>query len=188
MSKYESEQKCQEGLSTPGYWSGMNAAEQADAARSNIYPCADFLGSWTEPNIVYAYKAEGNYPQVQYINSAGPNALFVVGGTSIPSTGQATPGPYVARINPISGEQVWRTYLENANTDNVFQGGTNLNILPNGRIIYAWNTKIALLDPITGAIRRPLIGWVGALCAATIAAQTNVTSAVVRAIGRIRLE
>ena len=62
------------------------------------------------------------------------------------------PGPYVARINPISGQQVWRTYLENGNVDNVFMGGTNLNILPNGNIVFAWNYKIALLDPSTGAI------------------------------------
>jgi hypothetical protein len=106
----------------------------------------------TEPNIVYTYKAEGNYPQVQYINNAGPNAMFIVGGTSPASTGPVAPGPYVARINPISGEQVWRTYLENANVNNVFVGGTNLNILPNGNIVFAWNYKIALLDPVTGAI------------------------------------
>lgn len=152
LSLYEQEQKCQEGLSTPGYLSAMNAAEQADAARSNIYPCADFLGSRTEPNVVYAYKAEGYYPQVQYVNSDGPNGLYVVGGTSAPSTGPVTPGPFVAKVDPISGEQVWRTYLENGNTENVFVGGTNLNILENGNIVFAWTDKIALLDPDTGAI------------------------------------
>ena len=154
LSRYESEQRCQESLDTPGYWSAMNAAEQADAERSNIYPCADFLGSHTEDNVVYAYKAEGSYPQVQYVNSAGPNEMYIVGGTSAPSTGRMTPGPYVARVNPISGEQVWRTYLENGNVNNVFMGGTNLNILASGKIIYAWNHKIALLDPANGAILR----------------------------------
>lgn len=152
VTLYESEQRCQEGIDTPGYWSAINAAEQADAERSNIYPCADFLGSYTEENIVYAYKAEGTYPQVQYVNSAGPNEMYVVGGTSAPSTGPMTPGPYVARINPISGEQLWRTYMENGNVNNVFMGGTNLNILPDGNIIYAWNHRIALLDRETGAI------------------------------------
>ena len=152
ISKYGPEQSCQGGLSTPGYLSGINAAEQADAARSNIYPCADFLGSPTRPNVVYVHKAEGTYPQVQYVNNAGPNAMFVVGGTSTESTGAVFPGPYVARINPISGQQVWRTYLENGNVNNVFMGGTNLNVLPNGDIVYAWNYKIALLDPSTGAI------------------------------------
>ncbi len=152
LSRYESEQKCQENISTPGYWSGINAAEMTDAARSGVYPCADFLGSQTEDNVVYTYKAEGTYPQVQYVNSDGPNGMFVVGGTSAASTGPVAPGPYVARIDPISGEQVWRTYLENGNVNDVFVGGTNLNILENGNIVFAWNYKIALLDRATGAI------------------------------------
>ena len=152
LSKYASEQKCQESLSTPGYLSGMNAAEMTDAQRSGVYPCADFLGSRTEDNVVYTYKAEGSYPGVQYVNNDGPNGMFVVGGTSPPSTGLMTPGPYVARIDPISGAQVWRTYMENGNVNNVFMGGTNLNFLPNGNIVFAWNHKIALLDRDSGAI------------------------------------
>jgi hypothetical protein len=154
LSLYDAEQSCQESLDTPGYWSAMNGAEQADAQRSNIYPCVDFLGSWNEPNVVYAYKAEGFYPQVQYVNSAGPNEMYVVGGTSPASTGPVAPGPYVARIDPITGAQVWRTYMENANVDNVFVGGTNLNILSNGNIVFAWNYRIALLDRDTGSIIR----------------------------------
>ena len=122
LSKYASEQKCQQGLSTPGYLSAMNAAEMTDAQRSGVYTCADFLGSRTEDNVVYTYKAEGSYPQVQYVNNDGPNGMFVVGGTSPPSTGLMTPGPYVARINPISGEQVWRTYLENGNVNERLHG------------------------------------------------------------------
>lgn len=152
LSAYEQEQSCQEKISTPGYFSAINAAEQADAARSNIYPCADFLGSQTEPNVVYTYKADGNYPQIQYVNSDGPNGMYVVGGTSTPSTGRVAPGPFVARVDPISGEQVWRTYVENGNTENVFVGGTNLNILENGNIVFAWTDKIALLDRATGKI------------------------------------
>ena len=152
LSLYAKEQSCQEGISTPGYWSATNAAEETDAQRSGLYPCADFLGSRTEPNIVYTYKAQGNYPQVQYINNDGPNGMYVVGGTLAAGTGRVYPGPFVARIDPISGEQVWRTYLQNSNTENVFAGGTNLNILDNGRIVFAWNHKIALLDRKTGAI------------------------------------
>ena len=58
----------------------------------------------------------------------------------------------MARIDPISGEQVWRTYVENLNVDNTFIGGTNLNILSNGKIVYAFGDKIVLLDRDTGAI------------------------------------
>ncbi len=152
LSTYAKQQRCQERISTPGYWEAMNAAEQTDGQRSNVYPCVEFPGSLTEPNIVYTYKAEGNYPQVQYINNDGPNRMYVVGGTSTGSTGLVDPGPFVARINPISGEEVWRTYMENGNTEKVFVGGTNLNILENGLIAFSWTNKIALIDRITGEI------------------------------------
>ena len=152
LSRYQSEQSCQQGISTPGYWSALNGAELTDAQRSGIYPCADFLGSHTQPNTVYAYKAEGYYPNVYYINNDGPNGTYVVGGAPPPSTGRSAPGPFVARIDPITGEQVWRTYLENLNVDNAFVGGTNLNILSNGKIVFAWGNRIALLDRDTGAI------------------------------------
>ena len=152
LSLYPSEQNCQQGVSTPGYWSALNGAELTDGQRSGIYPCADFLGSRTQSNVVYTYKAQGNYPNVYYVNNDGPNGMYVVGGAPPPSTGPSAPGPFVARIDPITGEQVWRTYLDNLNTDNSFVGGTNLNILSNGRIVYAWGHKIALLDRATGAI------------------------------------
>lgn len=152
LSRYEQEQKCAEKTPTPGYFPAINAAEQQDASRSNIYECADFLGSRTESNVVYMYKAQGDYPQVQYVNSDGPNGLYIVGGTSTPSTGYVAPGPFVSKVDPISGKEIWRTYVENGNTENVFVGGTNLNILENGNIVFAWTNKIALLDRDTGAI------------------------------------
>lgn len=153
LSLYDKEQRCQEGISTPGYFSAMNAAELTDAQRSGVYPCADFLGSRTEPNIVYTYKADANYPNVYYVNSDGPNAMYIVGGAPPANTGRAAGGPYVARINPITGDQVWRTYVDNINTgSDVFVGGTNLNILENGKIVFAWSHKIVLLDRDTGAI------------------------------------
>ncbi len=153
LSLYAKEQRCQEGISTPGYFSAMNSAELTDAQRSGIYPCADFLGSRTEPNVVYTYKADGFYPNVYYVNSDGPNATYVVGGAPPASTGRSAPGPFVARIDPITGEQVWRTYVENLNvSNNTFVGGTNLNILSNGKIVFAWSHRIVLLDRNTGAI------------------------------------
>ncbi len=152
LSRYASEQKCQESIPTPGYFSSMNAAELTDAQRSGIYPCADFLGSRTESNVVYTYKAEGYYPNVYYVTSDGPNGTYVVGGAPPASTGRPAGGPFIARIDPISGEQVWRTYVENLNVDEAFVGGTNLNILENGNIVFAWDHRIALLDRDTGAI------------------------------------
>lgn len=150
-SLYAKQQKCQEGISTPGYFSAINGAELTDSTRSAVFECADFLGSLTEPNIVYTYKAEGNYPNVYYVNNDGPNGMYVAGGGPN-STGRITANPYVAKIDPINGQQVWKTNLDNLNVSNIFVGGNNLNILADGNIVVAWSHKIALLDRDTGAI------------------------------------
>ncbi len=152
LTRYEQEQNCQANISTPGYLPALNGAELTDAQRSGIFACADFLGSRTQPNVVHTYKAQGNYPNVYYVNNDGANGMYVVGGAPPASTGRSAAGPFVARINPITGDQVWRTYVENLNVNNAFVGGTNLNILSNGRIVYAWGHKIVLLDRNTGAI------------------------------------
>lgn len=48
----QKEWNCVQDLDTPGYFKSMNGAEVADATRSQLYPCASFLGDWTQPNDV----------------------------------------------------------------------------------------------------------------------------------------
>ena len=152
LSLYATEQRCSEQLKTPGYYPSLNGAEIADGSRSGVFPCATFTGSITEPNQVFAYKSEGNYQGTSYISNKGPNATFVTGGNQPAPSGTVQPGPFVARINPITGAEVWRTYLENANVNNVYIATTNLNILDDGSIVTSWNTSIAKLDADSGAI------------------------------------
>ena len=71
--------------------------EAADMGRSHMYPCAQFTGSLTGPNTVYAYKSTDNYYSGSMIVTRGTNDLYVYGGAS-----GATPTPYgsyVAKIN-----------------------------------------------------------------------------------------
>ncbi|MGB8771364.1 MAG: hypothetical protein WCC92_17230 [Candidatus Korobacteraceae bacterium] len=151
VTLYLKELACQQKIQT-GYYQSINGAEVADAQRSNIFPCATFTGSYTEPNQVFAYRGEDEYPVASYLNNRKPGEIYIVGGSSPPSTGIMPVGPFVAKADSASGKQIWRTYLWNGNTSDAWIGNTNLNILPNGNIVESWSTHIVLLDGDTGLI------------------------------------
>jgi len=158
-SRISSEVACQSHLSTPGYFSSLNGAEVADAARSQLYPCADFLGSWTAPNTVAVTASKGSYQGATFINSRKPGELYLVGGDSPPTTGTVPPGPYVAKVNSKTGAQIWRTVLDNANGTGRWIATSNLNILADGNIVEAWSHFVAILDADTGrVIKRRSLG------------------------------
>ncbi|MFI6010058.1 PQQ-binding-like beta-propeller repeat protein [Streptomyces sp. NPDC051243] len=152
LSLYAKEQSCSQGLKTPGYFPSLNGAEIADGARSGLFPCATFTGSTTAANQVFAYKSEDNYQGLSFINNKGPNATYVVGGNQPAPSGKVLPGPFVAKVDPTTGAQIWRTYLENANVDDVFVATTNLNVLADGSVVEAWDNQLVKLNPDTGAI------------------------------------
>jgi hypothetical protein len=152
QSLIQKEVKCQHQLSTPGYYSSLNGAEVADAQRSQLYPCADFLGSRTGPNQVSARASKDSYQGATFLNNREPGQLYLVGGDSPPATGTVPPGPYVAKVNPTTGAQIWRTVLDNANVTGHWIANTNLNILSDGNIVEAWSHFVVLLDPNTGRV------------------------------------
>lgn len=151
LTLYAKELACQEKLKT-GYYPSLNGAEIADAQRSGIFPCATFTGSYTGSNQVFAWRSQDEYQGASYLNNRRPGEIFVVGGDTPPLSGPMPAGPYVAKADAISGKQIWRTYLHNGNTSDAWIGYTNLNILPNGKIVEAWSNRIVLLDPDTGLI------------------------------------
>jgi hypothetical protein len=148
----EKELKCQHQLSTPGYYSSINGAEVADAQRSQLYPCADFLGSRTGPNQVSSRMSTVPYNAVFFINNREPGEVYLVGGDNPPLTGPVPPGPFAAKVNPTTGAQIWETVLDNANVTGDWIAAANLNILPDGNIVVAWNHFLVKLDPDTGQI------------------------------------
>ena len=83
-----------------------------------------------------------------------PGELFLCGGNLPKAKPPVLPGPYVAKVDPATGKQIWRTYVENANVTGNWIGVNNLNILANGTIVTAWSNQTALLDPGTGRILR----------------------------------
>ena len=148
---YAKELACQEKLQT-GYYPSLNGAEVADAVRSGIYPCATFTGAYSEPNKVFAYRAEDGYVLASYLNNRKPGEIYIVGGVSAVTSGPLSAGPYIAKADSATGKQIWRTYLWNGNTNDAWLGNTNLNILPNGNIVEAWSNRIALVDGNTGLV------------------------------------
>jgi len=152
VSLYAKELGCAEKLSTPGYYPSINGAELTDSARSGLFECATFTGSFDGPNKVFAWRSEDGYESASYINNRRPGELFIVGGDNPPFEGPVPPGPYVAKADPTTGRQIWRTYLDNANVSGRWIGAANLNTLDNGKIVFAWANQVVLLDPDTGRI------------------------------------
>lgn len=152
VSLYQKELDCCQSHATPGYFSSLNGAENADSQRSSFFPCASFLGSWDGPNKVYAWRSEDGYEGCTYINNRKPGELYIVGGDFPPLDGPVPPGPYVAKADAVTGKQIWRTYLDNGNVSGHWIANANLNILPDGNIPFAWGNQIVLLDGDTGRI------------------------------------
>lgn len=149
---YAEEWACQQALPTPGYYSSLNGAEISNAERTGRFPCATFTGDFSGPNEVYAWRSEGEYPGISYINNRRPGELYIVGG-EYPTKGHPKPvGPYLAKVNAASGKEIWRTYVDNPNASGRWIGNANLNILPDGNIPLAWSNQIVLIDGDTGEI------------------------------------
>jgi hypothetical protein len=152
ISLYFKELACQQKIATPGYYASLNGAEVADSERSGVFPCATFTGEMDAPNQVFAWRSQGDYQGVSYINNRKPGELYLVGG-EYPTLADPLPaGPYVAKLDATTGAQRWRTYLDNANVSGWMIGNANLNILDNGHIAFAWSNQIVLIDGDTGLV------------------------------------
>lgn len=150
---YEEELVCQEGLETPGYYKSLNGAEIADGHRSGHFPCWSFTGSWDDANKVFAHKSDDEHIGAYYLNNRKPGELFLAGGGT-PTDQNVPQAPFVAKVDPSSGRTIWKTYLGNPPIQNFWNANSNLNILENGKIVFMWSTRVALIDPDTGRILR----------------------------------
>ncbi len=152
VSLYGRELEAQSQILTPGYFSSLNGAENADSERSSFFPAATFTGSFDGPNKVFAWRSEDGYEGCTYINNRNPGELYILGGDFPPLDGVIPSGPYVAKADATTGKQIWRTYLDNGNASDHWIANANLNILPNGNLPIAWGNQIVILDGDTGRI------------------------------------
>ncbi|BCW71527.1 hypothetical protein NicSoilB8_25710 [Arthrobacter sp. NicSoilB8] len=138
----------------------MLGYEHHDSARSKMYPCAQFTGSLTDPNNVYAYKSPDNFYAPSMMATRGVNEMYVYGG----SLGNANPlpsGPYVARVEPGSLKELWRTNLLNTHIGNQWIGAGSIESI-DGDVLAIVNTYLFKIDGTTGAVKKvvslPTIG------------------------------
>ena len=153
-SLVDEEHRGSASVASPGYYPSLNGAEMCGADRGGCFPYATFAGSFTGPNVVYAWKSADEYQGVTFLCNREPGELFLCGGNLPKPDPPVLPGPYIARVDATTGKQIWRTYLENANATHNWIGVNNLNILANGMIVTAWSNQVALLDGDTGRILR----------------------------------
>jgi hypothetical protein len=152
VTLYHKELACAEKRPTPGYFPSINGAELADSARSGVFECATFAGSFDGPNQVFAWRSAVGYDATMYINNRKPGELYISGGQMPPSKGALPAGPFVAKADATTGREIWRTYLDNGNASGAWIASTNLNILPDGKVVTAWANNVALLDGDSGLI------------------------------------
>lgn len=104
------ETECAATVENPPFFPTVTPAEHFNGERQDYFPCAQFPGSMTEPNNVYAYQSSDVYTTPFSLATRGINELYIYGG----GTGDATPPSlqtYVARVEPGTLKEVWHTYL-----------------------------------------------------------------------------
>jgi len=117
----QQEQKCITEQKNPPRYPTMNAFERGDSNRTGMYGCATFTGSFTGPNTVYAYRSPNIYYTHAIMSTRGINEMYVYGGSQFNSKPLPI-SPYVARIEPGTLKELWRTVLLNVNISKPWTG------------------------------------------------------------------
>lgn len=154
------EAACAEKEVNPPWYSTLLGYEHHDSTRSKMYPCAQFTGSLTDPNNIYAYKSPDNFYAPSMMVTRGINEMYLYGG----SLGNANPlpsGPYVARVEPGSLKELWRTNLLNTHIGGQWIGAGSIESI-DGDVLAIVNTYLFKIDGTTGAVKKvtslPTIG------------------------------
>jgi hypothetical protein len=145
------EQSCAQSEQNLPWFPTIAAFEVHDSNRTHLYGCAHFMGNSTvASNMVFAYSSQQTYTTPYNMVELGPNALYVYGGGY--GDNPDASGSFVARVNPGTLDQVWRTVLINTNATGEWNYPGVLNILSDGSLVVVFGYRIAKLDAQTGAI------------------------------------
>ncbi len=145
------EQSCVQAEGNRPWYPTIAAFEVHDSNRTHLYACAHFLGSTSSAdNTVYAYSTQQIYTTPYNIVDRGPNELFVYGGGY--GDNPAASGSFVARVQPGTFDQVWRTVLINTNVTGEWNYPGVLNVLADGSLVVIFGYHIAKIDPQTGTV------------------------------------
>lgn len=144
------ENQCVEQSPNPPWYATIAAFEVHDSDRTHLYGCANFLGSTTQANDVFAYSSATKYATPYNIVDRGPDELYVYGGGY--GDNPDASGSFVSRVEPGTFNEVWRRVLINANVTGEWNYPGVLNVMGDGSLVVIYGYHIARLDPDTGAV------------------------------------
>ena len=136
------------------YAPAIGAPEVVDAVHSGLQPCATFAGGANISTNKFQVAQDLSptvYPgQIQMIIQGGPNAAFLIGGSPGTPIPYYSPSPYVARFNPATGAQIWRTKLPMATGQWI--AAPSGAVVKGGWVDVVIGPKIYKLNPNSGKI------------------------------------
>ena len=132
------------------YAPAIGAPEHTDSIHSGVQPCATFTGSFSGSNQAIQMTSASTWGSIQFIVNDGPTGSYIMGG----GLASETTGQYVAKFNPLTGQQIWLTYINAVHPLPAGQWNAfgSIGVIADGTIIAAAGTTIVKLDPLTGSI------------------------------------
>lgn len=132
------------------YAPAIGAPEHTDSIHSGVQPCATFTGSFSGSNQAIQMTSASTWGSIQFIVNDGPMGSYIMGG----GLASETTGQYVAKFNPLTGQQIWLTYINAVHPLPAGQWNAfgSIGVIADGTIIAAAGTTIVKLDPLTGSI------------------------------------
>ena len=132
------------------YAAAIGAPEHTDSIHSGVQPCATFTGSFNGLNQAAQMTSASKWGSIQFIVNDGPTGSYIMGG----GLASETSGQYVAKFNPLTGKQIWITYINaiDALPAGQWNAFGSIGVIADGTIIAAAGTTIVKLNPATGSI------------------------------------
>ncbi|WP_157180968.1 hypothetical protein [Actinopolymorpha alba] len=146
IARFPAQQQCLAQEQNAPWFRSMVAAEQHDSQRTHLFTCADFLGSFNGRNEVFEYASSDNYAAPYNLVTKGADELYLYGGGNAPGTS----APYVARIDPSTLKQVWRTPLNKM--PGQWTGPASVVIPANGDVIATYGRQAVRIAAATGQV------------------------------------
>jgi hypothetical protein len=146
----QQEAECIAGKDNAPWYQTMLGYERGDSNRTGLYECATFTGSFTGPNQVFAYRSPDRYYTPAIMVTRGTNEMYIYGGSNAASDPVPT-SSYVARIEPGTLKELWRTVLINTNISDPWTGVGGLESL-GGNLFAVTNSYLYKLNGTTGEV------------------------------------
>jgi hypothetical protein len=142
--------------SNPPWFPSLQAFEHYDSGRSHVFSEAQFRGSFDGPHTVAEVRsAEDAYPSGYNMSYLNANAAFIQGGSYGDVEGSI--GPFVAKVDPQTLEQVWYKQLRNTMEAGEWDYPGAMAIMNDGYIYVVSGYRIFKVDPADGNVVATLV-------------------------------